>query len=257
MVARLILAFVLGGFVPARAQAPAVGPSPALFGHVLKTYVRDARVNYAALKAHPGELDRYLGQVAAVSKPEFNGWTPNQQLAFLINAYNAYTLRLILDHYPLRSIKDIGHFWRGPWDQPVVHLFGRTLTLNTIEQGMLRKDYSEPRIHFAIVCASIGCPPLRREAYAANRLDQQLNDQAKRFMANQSKNRVDVAGRTVYLSPIFKWYAEDFQKKAGSVLQFIKPYWPPAERAEVEKLGQNNFEIRYTDYNWSLNKQGQ
>ncbi len=224
--------------------------SHALFSQVLKTYVHNERVDYAALKAHPQELNRYLSEVAAVRRKHFDHWTRKQQIAFLINAYNAYTLKLIIDHYPIKSIKDIGHFWRGPWAQPVVHLFGKSITLDTIEQDMLRKDYREPRIHFALVCASIGCPPLRSEAYLATRLDEQLNDQGKRFLANRSKNRVDATDHTVYLSPIFKWYGEDFKKKSGSVLAFLKPYWPKRERIELKS---GHFEIRYTDYNWSLN----
>ena len=163
---------------------------------------------------------------------------------------------MIIDHYPISSIKDIGHFWSGPWDQPVVHLFGETTTLSTVENKMLRADYNEPRVHFAMVCASIGCPPLRSEAYVGSRLDDQLNDQARQFMANQTKNRVDVANRTIYLSPIFKWFAGDFDKKSGSVLAFLKPYWPAHERAELKEVGQDHFKISYTDYNWSLNKQG-
>lgn len=153
--------------------------------------------------------------------------------------------------YPIKSIKDIGHFWSGPWDLPVVHLFGRTLTLNTVEHKMLRTDYHEPRIHFALVCAAKGCPPLRPEAYVATRLDEQLDDQAGRFLANAQKNRVDAGARAVYLSPIFKRYGEDFEKKAGSVLAFLKPYWPSKPPA-----GYENFEIRYTDCDWSLNEQG-
>lgn len=231
--------------------AAVFNPSHALLDQVLKTYVKDARVDYAALKAHPRELDRYLDQVAAVREADFKGWSEPQQIAFLVNAYNAYTLRLILDHYPIKSIKDIGHFWSGPWDQPVVHLFGKTMTLNNVEQGMLRKAYHEPRIHFALVCASIGCPPLRSEAYVASRLDEQLEDQVRRFLANRSKNRVDAADQTVYLSPIFKWYAADFEKKSGSVLAFLKPYWPATPPA-----GYDAFKIRSTDYDWSLNEQG-
>jgi Protein of unknown function, DUF547 len=254
---RNLLGLALGLAVSFHAHAASFDQSYPLWNAVLHRYVKDARVDYAGLSAHPQELNQFLDQVAAVPESDFKQWNQNQQLAFLINAYNAYTIKLILDHYPIASIKDIGHIWSGPWDQPVVHLFGKTITLNTIEQGMLRKNYTEPRIHFAIVCASIGCPPLRSEAYVANRLDEQLNEQARQFMANRSKNRVDAVDHAIYLSPIFKWYAEDFQKKAGGVLQFVQPYWPANERAEVEKLGQNNFEIRYTDYNWSLNKQGQ
>ncbi|MDE3100406.1 MAG: DUF547 domain-containing protein [Verrucomicrobiota bacterium] len=224
-----------------------------VFDDVLHHYVKDARVDYANLKANRQELNRYLGQVAAVTKSDFKQWNENEQIAFLINAYNSYTLRLILDHYPVKSIKDIGHIWSGPWDQPVVRLFGNTITLNSLEKEI--RDYHDPRIHFALVCASIGCPPLRSKAYVASRLNEQLDEQARQFMANRSKNRVDVANRTIYLSPIFKWYAGDFQNKAGSVLDFINPYWPKDERAELEKLGQEKFEVRYTDYDWSLNAQ--
>ena len=169
-------------------------------------------------------------------------------MAFLLNAYNAYTLKLITDRYPLKSIKDIGGWFSGPWDQPVVKLFGETITLNTVEHKILRKDYSEPRIHFALVCAAKGCPPLRGEAYVAARLNGQLDDQAKLFLANPAKNRVDVANHTVYLSPIFKWYGSDFEKKSGSVLTALKPYWPG------KAVATDDFKIRYTDYDWSLNE---
>ena len=174
-----------------------------------------------------------------------------QQLAFFINAYNAYTLQLIIDHYPVKSIKDIGSFFKGPWDQPAVRLFGRTLTLNNLEHDIIRKDYPDPRIHFALVCAAHGCPPLRDEAYVADHLEEQLDDQARQFLATPAKNRVDAGARTVYLSPIFKWYGADFEKKHGSVLAALEPYWP---KASVGALAQGHFKIRYSDYDWSLNQ---
>ncbi len=238
--------------ITATALADEFDQSHALFSHALSQYVRDARVDYAALKAHPQELNRYLDQVAAVTKSEFTKWTEKQQIAFLLNAYNADTLRLILDHYPIKSIKDIGSLLSGPWDQPVVKLFGGTATLNALEHKTLQRDYSEPRIHFALVCAAKGCPPLRPEAYVAERLDEQLDDQAKQFLVTASKNRVEVDERTVYLSPIFKWYAGDFEKKSGSVLAALKPYWPEKSAAALAGGG---FKIRYTDYDWSLNDQ--
>ena len=222
----------------------------ALFDGVLKHYVNDARVDYAGLKNKPQDLNRYLTQVANVSEVDFKKWNEQQQIAFLINAYNAYTLQLILDHYPVKSIKDIGSFLTGPWDQPVVKLFGDTITLNTVEHKILRKNYAELRIHFALVCAAKGCPPLRSEAYVGARLDQQLNDQAKQFLATTNKNRVEAGEQVVYLSPIFKWYGADFEKKSGSVLAALKRYWPAKPVA-----GYEDFKIRYTDYDWSLNEQ--
>ena len=255
MIGRLLIRWqcilMLGSVsIASQATTAEFGQTHALFTSVLTNYVKDARVDYAALKAQPQDLTRYLDQVAAVSKAEFKKWSEPEQIAFLANAYNAYTLRLIIDHYPLKSIKDIGSFFQGPWDQPVVKLFGETITLNTLEHKILRVDYAEPRLHFALVCAAKGCPPLRNEAYVGVRLNEQLNDQGKQFLAETAKNRVEAAEHTVYLSPIFKWYAGDFEKKSGSVLAALKPYWPAKPVAGYEE-----FEIRYTGYDWSLNEQ--
>ena len=123
--------------------------------------------------------------------------------------------------------------------------------MNTVEHKILRVDYTEPRIHFALVCAAIGCPPLRSEAYVGIRLDEQLEDQERQFLATPDKNRIAATERTVYLSPIFKWYGGDFRKESGSVLAALKPYWP--ENFGV--LDYDDFKIRYTDYDWSLNEQ--
>jgi hypothetical protein len=218
---------------------------------ILQTYVQDGLVDYPALKSGRQSLDQYLVEVASVAEPDFKRWTEPQQLAFLINAYNAYTLQLIIEHYPVKSIKDIGSFFKGPWDEPMVRLFGRTLTLNHLEHDIIRKDYPDPRIHFALVCAARGCPPLRDETYVANRLNEQLDDQARQFLATPAKNRVDAGARTVYLSPIFKWYGVDFEKKHGSLLAALQTYWP---KESASALAQGGFKIRYTDYDWSLNQ---
>lgn len=237
---------------PAVAQPQPFDQTHPLFDQVLKRYVRNALVDYSALKANRQDLDRYLSEVATVAEPGFRAWPEKQRLAFLINAYNAYTLQLIVDHYPVKSIKDIGSWLKGPWDQPVVRLFGRTLTLNDLEHKILQVQYAEPRIHFALVCAARGCPPLRNEAYVGNRLDAQLDDQARQFLGTPGKNRVDFTDHVIYLSPIFKWYGADFEKQAGSVLSFLKPYWPAKDAAEIAKGG---FSVRYTDYDWSLNQE--
>jgi len=238
-------------FLATMASAVEFDHTHALFNNVLVQYVKDARVDYASLETHPQELNRYLDQVAAVSEPEFKRWDESQQIAFLSNAYNAYTLRLIIEHYPVESIKDIGGFFNGPWDQPVVKLFGKTIDLNTVEHEILRVDYAEPRIHFALVCAAKGCPPLRSEAFVGIRLDEQLEDQERQFLATPDKNRIAAAERTVFLSPIFKWYGGDFGKEPGSVLAALKPYWPDMPGG----LDYDDFKIRYTDYDWSLNEQ--
>jgi hypothetical protein len=125
------------------------------------------------------------------------------------------------------------------------------MDLNAVEHKILRKDYIEPRIHFALVCAARGCPPLRSEAYAGARLDEQLTAQAKVFLAESAKNRIAASERTVYLSPLFKWYGSDFGNNSRAVLAALKPHWPDHPPAGYEQ-----FRIRYTDYDWSLNEQG-
>ncbi|MBI2924347.1 MAG: DUF547 domain-containing protein [Verrucomicrobia bacterium] len=222
----------------------------AAFDGLLKKHVRDGWVDYAALKADLKPLNAYLDSLAAVSEKDFNRWPEKERFAFLINLYNATTLKLIVDHYPVKSIKDIGGFLSGPWKQEVVRLFGRATTLSAVEHNIIRAQFHEPRVHFALVCAAKGCPALRAEAYLGTRLDEQLDDQGRVFLAQAQKNRVDAGARVIFLSPIFKWFAEDFEAKSGSVLAFVKPYLPENARRAVE---QDGFKIKYTDYDWSLN----
>ena len=155
----------------------------ALFDGVMKVHVVDGHVDYKALHADTKELDRYLAGLAAVPQEEFKTWSEPQRLAFLVNLYNAATLRLILDHYPVKSIRDIGTIIKGPWDRPAVNLFGKTISLNNLEHDILRKEYDEPRLHMVLVCAAKGCPPLRDEAYRPDRLKEQLDGQSRRYLA--------------------------------------------------------------------------
>lgn len=219
---------------------------------VLAHQVKDGLVDYSALKAQPAKLNAYLVTLAEVPQAEFARWTERQRLAFLCNAYNAATVRLIVDHYPVKSIKDLGGLFSSPWERPVVKLFGAVHTLDQLEHRMIRPQFREPRIHFALVCAARGCPPLRAEAYIEERLDEQLADQARKFLASPEKNRLDEVTGTLHLSPIFKWYGDDFGRDTDSVLRALKPYWPKASAAALSKGG---FRIRYTDYDWSLNEQ--
>lgn len=222
----------------------------AAFDGVLKKHVANKEVDYAGLKAAPGQLESYLGGLSGISRSEFDRWNEKQQLAFLINLYNAATLKLVIDHYPVKSIKDIGGF-KGPWKQSVVRAFGRTYTLDQVEHDLIRGNYAEPRIHFAVNCASVGCPSLRSEVYRFDRLDRQLDQQTLIFMNDSSKNRIRTDKGLLELSPIFKWYKEDFVKAAGSVEKFIAPYVPEDQRPAVKKGG---LKVRHTDYDWTLNK---
>ena len=247
---KLIAAILLYGVFVTPAGAGEFDHSHKPYANVLKQYVKDGLVDYSGLKSNPKDLSLYLDEAAAVSEANFKSWAKEQQLAFLINLYNAETLRLIIDHYPVRSIKDIAADSKGPWELPVVSLFGKKITLNHLEHGVIRKDYDEPRVHFALVCAALGCPPLRSDPYTAEKLNQQLEEQGKRFISDSTKNRVDLENRIVYLSPIFQWFPQDFVKKSGSVLVFVEAYFPDKVSNELRR---ENFKIEYTNYDWSLN----
>lgn len=220
------------------------------FDALLKTRVSQGLVDYAGLKANRAPLDEYLATAGAVAMADFQHWTRDEQLAFLINVYNAATLQLIVDAYPVDSIKSLGSLVKSPWSRETVQLFGKKISLDTLEHKIIRKNYSEPRIHFALVCAALGCPPLRGEAYQGARLEEQLNDQVKTFLGTPAKNRLDAEKKTVWLSPIFKWYGEDFKTASNTVIAFVAPFMGAAS-AETMK----DWTIEYTEYDWSLNDQ--
>jgi hypothetical protein len=235
----------------------------ASYDALLKRFVIDGRVDYKGIKADSGALDRFLDSSAGVSKGAFDAWGPSGQIAFLINLYNATTLKLIIDHYPVGSIKDIGSFFRGPWDQPVVRLFGNTITLDNLEHDILRKRYREPRIHMALVCAAKSCPPLRSEAYVASKLEAQLDDQSRRFLTGPTGLRIDRSGKAVYFSSIFKWYGKDFiakyspasgfsglDKTERAIANFCSRY---LSASDDDYLKAGGYSVKYLDYDWSLN----
>jgi len=217
------------------------------YANVLGTYVEDGLVDYAGLKSDPEDLNNYLSQTSSVSKETFDGWTESEQLAFLINLYNAQTLDLIIGNYPVKSIKDIAKKSGGPWEQPIVNLFGDKITLNALEHEIIRKNYPEPRVHFALVCAAMGCPVLIDQAYNASTLDEQLEEQTKIFLLNKEKNSINIKQKTLMLSPIFDWFKQDFITKSGSVIEFVNPYF--------DNQANKKFKIKYTHYDWSLNDQ--
>ncbi|MDT8389933.1 MAG: DUF547 domain-containing protein [Lentisphaeria bacterium] len=237
--------------------------SHSAYDAVLKAHVAEGRVDYRALKSAPRALNDYLAKLARVSEKQFRDWSKDQQLAYYFNLYNAATLKLIVDHYPVDSIKDIGGWLKGPWDQQVVRLFGGTITLNNLEHDILRKKYDEPRLHLALVCAARGCPPLRAEAYTAEELDKQLDDQARIYLASQAGLRIDRRQGVVYVSAIFKWYGEDFvgnytprvgfpglAKTERAVAGFCARHVSDADQKYLKKGG---YKIKYLDYDWSLN----
>jgi hypothetical protein len=236
-------------FAPA---ARAFDHTHAAFDRVLKAHVHAGLVSYAALKAAPGPLDHYLAQLAAVPAGEFDTWPEPERLAYLINLYNAATLKLIVENYPTKSIRRIGWLPGAAWKQEGVTLFGKKVSLDHVEHGLIRQNFRDARVHFALVCAARGCPPLRGEAFVAVRLDDQLGEQGRIFLGQTDKNSVDAAKRVLHLSAIFKWFSGDFEAESGSVVKFITPFFSAeAQRA----LAAGDFKVEFTDYDWSLNEQ--
>ncbi|MEX1056389.1 MAG: DUF547 domain-containing protein [Natronospirillum sp.] len=215
-------------------------------------------VDYAALLEVRSELRGYLDDLAGVSREAFDQWPASEQLAFLINAYNAATLDLIFTEYPgLESIRDIGWLFQSPWKRDFVQLLGDERSLDNIEHDLIRGSgrYNEPRIHFAVNCASIGCPALRTEAYTADKLDTQLEEQTRLLLADRSRNRLDESKLEV--SSIFDWYREDFEagwRGQDSLAGFLALYADSLELnpADVSRLINGEIDIDFLDYDWTL-----
>jgi hypothetical protein len=221
----------------------------AAYDRLLKKYVTEkGLVNYKAWKADPQELNQYLDQLS--KNPPAASWSKPEQMAYWINAYNAYTIRLILNHYPVKSIKDIGSkikipFVTTPWAAEFFSIGGKKMSLDDIEHGTLRKKYDDPRIHFALVCASISCPRLRNEAYTADKLDRQLDEQGRDFLNNPVKN--NVGQQSAQLSKYFDWYKGDWSKNGQSVAKWVNKYAATKMNPDAK--------VSYLDYNWNLNQQ--
>lgn len=220
-----------------------------------------AQLRYAGMLAAHQRLKAYLEELSAVTEPEYRSWTKPQRLAFLINAYNAFTVELILSRYPdLASIKDLGSVFQSPWKRRFFSLLGSERHLDDIEQGMIRAPgaFDEPRIHVALVCASIGCPMLRNEAYTAERLDAQLEDGMRRFFSDRTRNRYDPERNILRVSRLFDWYGKDFEQGHGGFASLTATFAKYAERLTdtpqaQARIRRGDYHLEFLDYDWRLN----
>jgi len=195
-------------------------------------------VNYAGIQQEKAKLDSYLEMLGKNSPDE--SWEESAKLAYWINVYNAFTVDLILRNYPLKSIMDIDK----AWDIKFIQIGKKTFSLNEIEHEIIRKEFNEPRIHFALVCAAVSCPPLLNEAYESDKLESQLQDQTVKFINNHDKNKIESGSAKV--SQIFNWFKEDFTKN-GSLQDYLNKY-------SKTKLN-SKAKIEFLDYSWDLNDQ--
>jgi len=244
----VLVAFVSSlvlGFLSSSPVAAADTIDHAVFGDLLSKYVKNGHVDYAGFKADQAKLDQYL---SSLEKSDPETLTRNEQFAFYINAYNSWTVKLVLTGYPgLKSIKDLGSVFQSPWSKEIVRINGKTLTLDDIEQGILRPRFKDPRLHFAINCASKSCPPLNSEPYRGATLDAQLDKVTHDFVNASGSYRLD--GDILWVSSIFKWYAEDFNNDpVGFYLKYAEA---PLKQA-LDERGKR-LQVKYLDYDWSLN----
>ena len=224
-------------------------PDHSAWNTLLEEHVGDEGiVDYKGFMKDSVLLNAYLNELKA-GIPDKISWTRNEQLAYWINAYNAFTIKLILKHYPVESIKDIGSsiqipFVNSPWDIKFINIGGQKFDLNNIEHSILRKEFDEPRIHFAIVCASISCPNLRNEAYTADKIEDQLQEEAISFINDPAKNDIASKGE-IEISKIFSWFKGDFTKE-GSVVDFLNLY--ASEEIDPDA------DVSHKKYDWGLNE---
>jgi hypothetical protein len=228
------------------------------------------RVNYQLLSEKQHTLMQVLLPFSELSKAEYDTWGKKQQLSFLINAYNAFTLQLIVDNWDVfksgeaESIRDLGSFFTSPWEREFFSLFGKKHTLDEIEHRMIRQWFKAPRIHAALVCAAVSCPPLRNEAFTAQSLELQLDDQMRMFLADTSRNEIIFKNGKVSaeISSIFKWYRDDFEKGDSgfnSLYDVLFNYYDALVQDEnkthvtKETLSQGEYSIKFKDYDWRLN----
>ncbi|WP_300338213.1 DUF547 domain-containing protein [Accumulibacter sp.] len=268
----LVLLLMLGtAMVPV---APATATAANAFDHrhaawdaLLAKHVRvldggnASQVRYTGMQVDRALLAAYLASLSAVTEADYASWSRSLRLAFLINAYNAFTVELVLGKYPdLKSIKDLGSLFQSPWKKTFISLLGQQRSLDDVEHALIRAPgaFDDPRIHVALVCASVGCPMLRNEAFTGERLDAQLEDAMRRFFADRSRNRFDSANGKLQVSKIFDWYGKDFAQGyagfhtlAATFARYAEQLADtPGARARVRS---GDYRLEFLDYDWRLN----
>ena len=225
------------------------------WNQILSTYVteKDGQTlfNYKELKANKARMEKlelYLEELSNFSQKSYNKLSTPQKFSFLVNAYNAFTVKLIVNNYPLDSIRDIGLLPGAAWRKDFFKLFGKKTDLGYIEHELLRKKFNEPRLHFVINCASIGCPNLPVKALNAENMEAILVKSETEFFKQKSKNNINTAKKTVYVSKIFDWFEDDFKKKYGSLKKYLSQVF------QNDKILKENYKVKYTDYDWALNE---
>jgi hypothetical protein len=246
----LLVFMTAAGIIFLSRPAPAAAVvDHSIFAEMLDEYVNNGQVNYDGFKQEESKLDRYLSTLEAVDPRDLSS---DEQFAYYANAYNAWTIKVILSKYPdIDSIKELGIFNTGPWKKKIIRLNGQMRSLDNIEHDILRPQFRDPRVHFAVNCAAYSCPPLRSEPFVGSRLDAQLDEATRTFINNPDRNYLD--GNTLYVSKIFKWFAEDFNHDP---ISFVQRYAEGSLKSELQAR-RTSVKVKYLPYDWSLNNRPQ
>ncbi|MEQ8925293.1 MAG: DUF547 domain-containing protein [Fulvivirga sp.] len=241
----LLMISVVGCHSQDSRQVSMVPPSHQIFDQLLQRYVKGDRFDYQGLKENQSEFKSYLNLLSNNAPSE--NWTENEKIAYWINVYNAFTLKLIIDNYPVASIQDLHPKIYLPllntvWHKKFFKIGGVETSLDEVEHKILRKQFNEPRIHFAINCASVSCPPLRNEAFVAEKLNEQLEEQAVKFINNTQMNVI--TPNNPRISKIFSWFKGDF-KQNGSLISFLNKYSDTHINEDAD--------VDFLEYDWNLN----
>lgn len=258
---KFAIVLVLLGLLPIGITAGQFDHSYKHYNRLLRTHVSDGLVDYRAIKAEPALMDSVNARFGRLQREEYESFTREQKMAYLLNAYNFYTIVAIVHAYPVESIKDID----GVWDGMQWRAAGRSLTLDNIEHDILRKEFDDARIHAAVVCASISCPALWNEAFVADTLDIQLDLRSEAFVRDSTRNYWDTDNDKLRLSKIFDWYGKDFIAEYGHGALFgylsdkeaaiANVYYRYSPAVVKKSLTAEEIDIDYLDYDWSLNEQ--
>jgi hypothetical protein len=238
-----VIAFRL--IVPQLSAATDIVVDNKIYGELLEKYVRNGKVNYAGFKAEEAKLDRYLKILENVNIAKLSR---DEQFAFYVNTYNAWTIKLILSGYPgITSIKDLGSLLKSPWKKEIVRIDGKVISLDDVEHNILRPRYQDPRVHFAINCAAKSCPPLQTEPFEGDILDRQLNEATRSFINDPKSYKLEED--KLHVSRIFKWFSEDFK---DDILGFFLKYASGDLKKNLEAKA-DRIQVKYLKYDWSLN----
>ena len=241
----LTFALLIGSLTLVKQSLSQIIVDHSIYSILLEKYVKQGQVDYRGFKSEEAKLDQYL---KVLEKTDSDNLSRNEQFAFYVNAYNAWTVKLILSGYPgIKSIKNLGSILKSPWKKKICRIDGDVLTLDDIEHNILRPRFKDPRVHFAINCAALSCPPLISEPYRGDTLDRQLDHSVRSFINNPQRNYLE--DNTLYISKIFKWFSEDFH---DDVVGFFLKYAQGDLKKQLEAK-RSKIKIKYLNYDWSLN----